>query len=109
MDVYVVQSAIIAAIGGEYESEFWHNLANDYLLDEYCKLYIGGDFIVPEVIESKTGSDGDWETSVYVIFKVGDKVFKKDGRYASHMGTDWDGDLYEVKPKEVQVVDWVRA
>lgn len=43
------------------------------------------------------GSDGD---GIYLIFKTGDRYFKKDGWYASHDGTYWDGSFYEVEPAQ---------
>lgn len=28
---------------------------------------------------------------VWYVFKIGDQLFRKEGAYASHYGTDWDG------------------
>lgn len=30
------------------------------------------------------------------VFKIGDQLFRKDGYYASHYGTEWDGEFREV-------------
>ena len=34
--------------------------------------------------------------SIWVVLRIGDQLFKKEGYYASHYGSDWDGDLTEV-------------
>lgn len=41
-----------------------------------------------------------------VIFKVGDRLFRKEGYYASHYGTDWDGNFEEVEVYEKTVKDY---
>lgn len=65
--------------------------------------------VVVEVVDSDYGSEGDWEKTVYVVIKVGDKYFKKTGYYASHAGTDWDGPVVEVKPVQRTVDDWAEV
>lgn len=37
---------------------------------------------------------------IWIVFKVGDQLFRKEGYYASHYGSDWDGDLCEVEAVE---------
>lgn len=79
-----------------YDSEFWHEAG-----DAAVELPSLG--ITTEPIEDFGGEGmGD---SVYVIFKIGDQFFKKDGYYSSWNGTDWDeGEpLHEVAPAQEMV------
>lgn len=45
------------------------------------------------------GGEGKGEER-WVVARIGTQFFRKDGYYASHYGTDWDGEFYEVKPVE---------
>jgi hypothetical protein len=65
----------------------------------------GGTYDV-EVVDTKPGSEGDWQTDVYVVLKVDYRYFRKNGYYASHDGTYWDGIFEEVKPHEKSVTVW---
>lgn len=38
--------------------------------------------------------------NIWVAFKVGDQYFRKTGYHESHYGTDWDGDVEEVIPRQ---------
>lgn len=61
------------------------------------------------VIVEDFGGEGQGDTR-YVVFQVGDKLYRVDGYYASWDGTTWDDpDPYEVTPKEVTVIEYVRA
>lgn len=54
-------------------------------------------------IESVTqvgGGEGSGEYT-YIVIRVGDQFFRKEGAYFSHYGTDWDGSFEEVWPTEV--------
>jgi hypothetical protein len=59
------------------------------------------------VIQSKTGSEGDWHTEVYMVFVVDapgeTRFYKKTGHYASHDGQYWDGYFKEVTPRTESV------
>lgn len=46
---------------------------------------------------------------IFMILKVGDKLYKKDGYRSSYGGTEWDGDIREVKgvPRTITVFDYV--
>lgn len=46
---------------------------------------------------------------IYMIVKVGDRFFKKEGWRSSYGGTDWDGECREVQPepKTVVVYDYI--
>ncbi len=74
--------------------DFWYEL--DY---RPRGLSLRGETVVPKVVEADTGGEGHGESCHYV-FQVGDQLFRKDGYYASHYGTDWDGSLYEVQAVE---------
>jgi len=59
-----------------------------------------------EVIDN-VGGEGQGD-HVHLVFKVtspkgGVRHFKIDGYYSSYEGTDWDGVLYEVEPREKTV------
>ncbi len=51
-------------------------------------------------VEAKFGEEGDWNTSTFVIVRIGDQLFRKHGHYASHDGEYWEGALEEVEPVE---------
>jgi len=61
-----------------------------------------------EVIDSD-GGEGQGEV-IYFVLKIsaGDTVryFRKDGYYASHYGTDWDGSFAEVSAVQRTVTFW---
>jgi hypothetical protein len=54
------------------------------------------------------GGEGQGD-DIWVVVKIGDQLFRKDGYYASHYGSDWDGYCREVKAKEetVTVYEWI--
>lgn len=45
----------------------------------------------------------------HIVFKVGDRTFRKDGEWVSHDGMYWEGGLFEVKPVEVTRTEWRRV
>lgn len=51
------------------------------------------------------GSEGSGEYAA-VIFSIDGRTFRKEGYYASHYGTDWDGELEEVESYEKTVIDY---
>lgn len=51
------------------------------------------------------GDEGQGEYAA-VIFSIDGRLFRKEGYYASHYGTDWDGDLDEVEVYEKIVTDY---
>lgn len=53
------------------------------------------------------GGEGQGD-DYWVVFKVGDQLFRKDGWYASYDGGELDGELYEVEPVEVQRTEYNR-
>jgi len=61
-----------------------------------------------ETIDSD-GGEGQGET-IYFVLKISDgdtvRYFRKDGFYASHYGTDWDGTFAEVSAVQRTVTFW---
>lgn len=57
-----------------------------------------------EFVES-FGGEGQGD-SLWVVFKIGDRYFQKDGYYASYDGGTWDGAVTEVKPVTVERIEY---
>jgi len=53
------------------------------------------------------GGEGSGD-EFWVVFKVGDQFFRKEGWYASYDGGELDGELYEVKAAKVQRTEYER-
>lgn len=86
--------------GGEFWSELKYG-SGDYVL-------VIDDVEYPAVyVESYGGMDKG--SDIWVVFKLGEQLFKKSGFYASHYGTDWDGPLIEVKPVEKVITVFEKA
>lgn len=50
---------------------------------------------------------GGIETNVsYLMFQIGDRVFRKEGLWVSHDGQYWDGYFHEVKPVQKVITDY---
>lgn len=108
-----VEYAINSDEGIRYESdpeslidsgEFWSELK--YESDRYSVVVDGVEYKATHV-ESRGGMDQG--SDIWVVFRLGDQLFKKSGFYASHYGTDWDGPLVEVKPVEKTVTVFEKA
>ena len=69
------------------------------------KLFVGGVGYDVEVVETHD-DDQEWAYNTWVVFKVGEQVFRKTGYYRSHDGEYWDGPLVEVVPSEKTVIVW---
>jgi hypothetical protein len=68
---------------------------------EDVTLTLRGEEVPVEYIARHGGmGEGD---DIWVVFRLGTQLFKKSGYYASHYGTDWDGDLNEVNVVERMV------
>lgn len=93
-----VEAAIEALIdGGDKENEdgeeySWSELAYGDV-PETLSLR-GEDVPVTHVIQVGGEGQGD---EIWFVIQVGDQLFRKDGYYASHYGSDWDGDFSEVR------------
>ena len=53
------------------------------------------------VVESFGGMDKG--TTRWIVYKVGNRLFRKNGWYASHYGSEFDGDFSEVRAREKMV------
>lgn len=50
---------------------------------------------------------GGIETNVsYLMFKVGDRIFRKEGLWVSHDGQYWDGGFTEVRAVQKVITDY---
>ena len=57
-----------------------------------------------ELVENFGGEGmGD---QMWVVFKVGDRMFRMNGYYDSWNGGEWDGSLEEVEAREVKVTQY---
>jgi hypothetical protein len=90
--------------GEDAAAEFWSELK--YKSDRYTVIVDGVDYKA-EHVDSYGGMDKG--SDIWVVFRLGDQLFKKSGFYASHYGTDWDGPLVEVKPVEKTVTVFEKA
>lgn len=110
-----VESALEDRFSGENEDEecleSWDELDwmlnSRYSRDVNKTLTVNGQTYDLSIVESDTGGEGHGEY-VYVIIKVGEQLFKKEGAYFSHYGTDWDGPFVEVEPVEKTVTVYER-
>lgn len=62
-----------------------------------------------EVSEVAQEGGMDEGSSIWFVVRIGDQLFRKDGYYASHYGTDWDGAFYEVKAAQKTVTVYEAA
>lgn len=51
------------------------------------------------------GGEGDGAQK-WVVFSVGDQMYRMTGYYSSWDSDEWDGDLEEVAPKQVEVTQY---
>lgn len=59
------------------------------------------DEVVPVTSVEQNGGEGEGDYC-YIVFQIGDQLFKKEGYYASYDGYYWDeGDVFEVEPWQV--------
>lgn len=85
--------------GNEYNIDDWEELGggpgtvviNDRKYDWKCVASIGGE------------GEGDYRA---IVFSIDSRLFRMSGYYASHYGTEWDGDLEEVEAYEKTVTDY---
>lgn len=85
--------------GNEYNIETWDGLEygsgavviNDRKYDWKCVASVGGE------------GEGEYRA---LVFSIDGRLFRKEGYYASHWGTEWDGDLEEVEEYEKTVTDY---
>lgn len=70
----------------------------------------GGVMAKPVHVHNRpTDSFGEYfegEGEIFVIFKVGDKYYRKNGYESSYGDRTWDGDVVEVHPKTKTIQVW---
>lgn len=83
----------------------------DYLAKgDYQYVPMLGDVVVMDI---KTGEQDSYgyviESEAYVVIKVGEQHFRKEGERSSYGGLEWNGECREVKgePRTVTVYDFV--
>lgn len=59
-------------------------------------------------LAEKSGGEGDG-AQIHVVLKVGEQYFQQDGYYSSWGSDEMDGEVYEVRPKQVQVTQYERV
>lgn len=55
----------------------------------------------------RSGGEGDG-AEISIVIKIGNRYFQRDGYYSSWGEDSMDGDIYEVKPKQVQRTEYDR-
>lgn len=92
---------------GAFE-DFFSNEGYSWDEFEYTKqavISIEGTDVPVKFVEGETGGEGSGEYC-YVILRVGEQYFRKEGYYSSYNGTDWDGDFDEVEPYQKTITDY---
>lgn len=83
--------------GGEtYTDSGWHQWEDELSLNEVVEV---ADLGSVQVVDRQPGREGGGE-NIYIVFKVGERFFKKTGYYASYDGSNWDGSFTEVTPQD---------
>lgn len=95
------------AISDQYDDYVWEDFR--WYLRENGDISIDDVTYPVEVKDEYTGGEGDWDSHTFVVFQVGDQLFRKTGRYRSHYGNDWDGPVDEVEPIQRTVNDWKKV
>lgn len=86
----------------DYGEDFWDWFINEK--NEGDKVDVAGhefEFVAYSV----SGEDGD----TWAIAKIDGTLYRKDGWYASHDGTYWDGSVYPTTAVEKTITVWERA
>ena len=91
-----LSDAISEAFDGNFR-EFYNNISwNSTGID----LSVGTAYRVQDFGGEGLGNE------LWVVFKIGDRHFRKQGSYDSWEGGEWDGLLQEVEPFEKTVIDY---
>lgn len=75
----------------EEDGGFWHEVGYSR-----TKIILRGEEVEVECVEDFGGGEGSGEER-WVVVQIGDQLFRKTGWYASHYGSEFDGDLEEVE------------
>ena len=101
-----IDDAIASSEDGIYNEETdtydgsvpcWEELSWSDKGGKKFEITLRGEKVEGEVAAAQGGCEGGGE-SIWCVVKVGDQFFKKTGYYASHYGTEWDGDVKIVTP-----------
>lgn len=94
MSDYTANEVITAIekIDTVYDS-WWHDLEIAHLMSRPVTLNIRNEDVPLDVVVIEAESEGD----AFAVVKIGDQLFRQEGYYSSHSGTDWDGRLREVE------------
>jgi hypothetical protein len=95
---------------GEYDYADWSEITEAlYSIGKagFTFDYEGEKHFVKELDQHGGEGQGD---EYYYVYEVDGKTYKLEAYYASWDGVYWDdAELFEVKPKEVKVIQWVKA
>lgn len=99
-----VESAIEGRENEELDEWFegWGEIKYANLGSVVMHIDIAGDTNVPVTKVASFGGEGQGD-SLWVVVQVGTQLFRKSGYYASHYGSDWDGDFTEVRASQKTV------
>jgi hypothetical protein len=89
---------IESAIEGSIDFDGWGEVKYNGNGDKVLDITLDGETVPVTKVDS-FGGEGMGE-EIWVVVQVGDQYFEKDGYYASHYGTDWDGSFTEVSPSQ---------
>jgi len=97
---------------GRIESPAWRNPEEFVSHDSWSeigygegRIIIDGEVYPWKSVEQIGGGEGSGEYTA-VIFEVAGRLFRKEGWYASHYGSEFDGDFSEVEVYEKTVKDY---
>lgn len=82
----------------------WNKVYNLYGSESTHDVTVNGEVVKVRKVDEQITSDEQFDT--YLIIEVDGKTYRKDGWYASHDGSYWDGGLYEVTKTEVVTYEW---
>lgn len=87
----------------------WHELSweREDPSNEGIRLILRGTDVLIEFVDGYSGEEGDFSIDTFIVFRVGDQLFRKTGHYWSHHGEEWDGAFEEVelRPKTIEVYE----
>lgn len=95
-----------------YHAEGWHSLIEE--IDYRDKSFELPDIGTVTLVESHGGGEGSGEER-WIVFKVvsnpgtriaEERLFRRNGYYASFHGSDFDGPTEEVQPTEKSITVW---
>lgn len=89
----------------DYCDGYWGELSWQLNRRNLSEIEIDGVKYPINVIEEEDGGDREWEYDEWVVFSVGDQIFKVSGTYRSHDGTTWN-ELEEVHAVEKTISVW---